>query len=72
MSTNTLCVGDTVLWRGGWGDKGPVKAKVECIALPDGRNADTIPWSDLSDREIIVDLDNGRWAYGFQIQPVDV
>lgn len=31
-----------------------------------------VPWADLTDRAIVVDLAGGRWAYGCQLsRPID-
>lgn len=63
-----LKVGDTVLWKGSWGqdlEKNAVVLKIEvgdhCTSI------DEIPWSQTNDRSIVVILDNGSWAYGNQI-----
>jgi hypothetical protein len=64
-----LSVGDTVNWRGGGGKYIPLPAKVENISLVNGgSNIESISWSLLSDRQVVVDLDNGHWAYGEQLE----
>ena len=35
-----------------------------------GDTVDSAPWSEMTDREYAVDLDNGHWAYADQIAPV--
>lgn len=65
-----LSVGDTVNWRGGWGRDIPLSAKIENISLVNGDSMlESVPWSLLSDRQVVVDLDNGYWAYGEQLEP---
>jgi len=70
MST-TIKVGDTVLWRGHWGSDPAKPAKVEAMELCEqprqkyGIQVETIHYRD-KDRTLFV-LDNGHWAYGYQI-----
>ena len=70
MKSN-LCVGDTVWWRGNFGTSGSKKAKVVRIEVVErgekegGTLVETVPWA-MKD-SIVVDLDNGHWAYGDQI-----
>lgn len=67
-----LHVGDTVLWRGGWGLDAPREAVVTHIETHEvggyGYPADQVPWSEV--RGCVVDLDNGKWAYGDQLERV--
>ena len=80
MNTNTksdtLRVGDTVLWRGGWGRDAPQWATVThlevCVEPGDkyGVPVDQVPWVEVD--RVIVDLDNRHWAYGSQIEPLGV
>lgn len=67
-------VGDTVLWFGvyGYGTEPGKRVVVERIALiKDGYEpVDTVAW--LNDRSFVVDLDNGHWAYGFQIRTLEI
>lgn len=73
-----LRVGDTVMWRGGWGADPARPAVVTFIgrmraALPeDADPVESVTWAELHarPRAYIVDLDCGRWAYGFQIDPI--
>ena len=66
-----LKVGDTVLWRGGFGKDAPKKAKVQGIEITRGGKygdpVDEVKWEKVRDRYVTVDLDNGHWAYGSQI-----
>lgn len=67
-------VGDFVMWRGAWGRQLPRKAKVERIEITDGlkdkegRQATEV---DSTHQSFIVDLDNGKWAYGWQVTPIN-
>lgn len=62
-----LKVGDEVIWRGSWGKDLPKVVKVTCIEIND-INVTSIGWDKVDSRSVVVDLDNGHWAYGFQIQ----
>jgi hypothetical protein len=70
---DTLHVGDTVMWRGGFGNHAPLPAKVTHIEKTETRNqksgssVDTLPWGEVPCS--VVNLDNGHWAYGDQISP---
>ena len=61
-----LKVGDEVIWRGSWGKDLPKVVKVTCIEVND-INVSSIEWVNSGSRNVVVDLDNGHWAYGFQI-----
>lgn len=61
-----LKVGDEVIWRGSWGKDLPKVVKVTCIEIND-INVSSIGWDKVESRDVVVDLDNGYWAYGFQI-----
>jgi len=67
----TLKIGDEVIWRGSWGSDAPKRAKVEAIEITGGgkygKPVDEVEWSEVRDRNITVDLDNGHWAYASQI-----
>ena len=69
-----LKVGDTVLWRGGFGSDAPKKAVVEGIEITNGGKygdpIDEVDWTKVYDRNVTVDLDNGHWAYASQIKRV--
>jgi len=67
-TTEILQVGDTVEWRGSWGRGYPALTEVTNIILGNQEIAvQAVPWSALKGREVVVDLSNGHWAYGFQI-----
>jgi hypothetical protein len=69
-----LKVGDTVLWRGGFGSDAPKKAVVEGIEITNGGKygdpVDEVDWTKVYDRNVTVDLNNGHWAYASQIKRV--
>lgn len=72
--SRTLRVGDKVEWRGGWGREAPTLVTVSHIEITDacgskyGLDTDEVSWDSAG--RIVVDLDNGHWAYGSQISPV--
>lgn len=71
--TPMLRVGDTVMWRGGFGADSPRPAEVRRIELidghpDDGQPVDEVPWSEVRGRCVVVDLSTGQWAYGYQIE----
>ena len=72
-----LKVGDKVMWRGGWGKEAPKKATVECIELcavgsKYGKDVKSVAWETIEkgNRSVTVSLDNGHWAYGYQLNPI--
>jgi hypothetical protein len=79
-----LRIGDKVMWRGSWGFNSlhrhvrsflePQVATVVNISRDahnkDGTPVDSIPWTEVKGRTVIIDLDNNHWAYGFQIYPI--
>lgn len=64
-----LKVGDTVVWRHAWNTEPPRDAVVTDIENHWGDGLESVPWSACGGRGIIVSLENGHWAYGFQIWP---
>lgn len=68
-----LKIGDTVWHRGSWGRDTPTKAVVEDIEVTkggkEGDQVDEIDWKEVYDRNVVVTLDNGHWAYANQIKP---
>lgn len=49
-------VGQVVSWRGGWGTRPPAPAKIVDVG-------------DKNDQPVY-DLDNGHWAYEYQLEEV--
>lgn len=70
---DVLKIGDMVSWRGGWGEQAPKLARVVGITRTTeprtkyGRPVDSVPWFNVRLNLVVVDLDNGHWAYGNQI-----
>jgi hypothetical protein len=70
-----LKVGDKVMWRGAFGNDLPKEVKVTYIELTEngskyGNSIQSIDWNRVNGREVIVDLDNGHWAYGYQLNKI--
>jgi hypothetical protein len=70
-----LKVGDKVMWRGAFGNDLPKEVKVTYIELTEngskyGNSIQSIDWNKVNGREVIVDLDNGHWAYGYQLNKI--
>lgn len=67
-----LRTGDTVLWRGAWGDWPEKPATITQIDLIGEHNlvVEEIPWASVTGRNLTVSLDNGHWAWAFQIRPL--
>lgn len=67
----TLKVGMKVRYRGSWGSGGVEEVTIESIDLCDcegckyGEMVEEVSVYDI--RRCCVDLDNGHWAYGYQI-----
>jgi hypothetical protein len=64
-----VSVGDTVMWRGGWGEDPAKPAVVEGIEIntrggKDGDPVNTAPWSAMTRENAILSLNNGHWCYG--------
>ena len=68
-----LRIGQTVIWRGTWGKAEPIEAVVKYIQKNEsngsttGRSVGSIPWDEVTERNVLVDLENGFWAWGSQI-----
>lgn len=70
-----LNVGDSVYWSGTWGNDPECVVKVQGITdnkngSKGGPSIKSIPWAKIDGRNIIVDLDNGHWAYGDQLRRI--
>jgi hypothetical protein len=70
-----LKIGDTVLWSGSWGSKPYVETKVTSIEVncvnKHGADANEVEWDKVVDKSVMVTLENGHWAYGYQIKPLN-
>jgi hypothetical protein len=75
-TTNRLKVGDKVMWRGAWGTEPAKEVTVESMQqCPQGskygKDIKSANWTVvMGSRKILVDLDNGHWAYGNQLSPI--
>jgi len=72
LQDDVLKVGDTVLWKGGWGQDAEKEVivkriEVDCVDK-NGDEVDSVEWSKVKDRTLVVDLDNGKWSYGENIR----
>lgn len=56
-TTHMYEIGQTVIWRGGWGSRAP---RTAVIVLHGEKNG--MP---------VYDLDNGHWAYEYQLNPIE-
>lgn len=70
-----LKIGDSVMWRGGFGSQPPKKVKITGIEIckegsKSGRQVDEISWDKVDGRRVVVDLDNNHWAYGYQLSKI--
>jgi|WetSurMetagenome_2_1015567.scaffolds.fasta_scaffold1076548_1 hypothetical protein len=73
--SNILKVGDTILWRGSWGEKDPVEAIVDGMEEVQpgekyGEPVSQMEWSLVKQNYAVVTLNNGHWAYGCQLDPL--
>jgi hypothetical protein len=73
--TERLRIGDQVIWRGAWGTQAPLRVRVEAIdAVEPGEKYGTevteMAWTLVREDRAVVSLDNGHWAYGSQLAPV--
>jgi len=71
-----LTVGDKVMWRGSWGKDQPKEVIIEDIEIcregcKNGRPIKSVDWDTVKEgRKIVVNLDNGHWAYGNQLTQI--
>ncbi len=70
-----LKINDEVSWRGSYGSDAPKTAKVIGIEVncvkKSGIEVRSVNWNKVDNRSVIVTLDNGHWAYGTQIKPIN-
>ena len=68
---DTFLKGETVMWRGSWGNDAPEPATIKMLELcpaPNMREGIIVDEAYVIDKNrLVVTLDNGCWAYGFQI-----
>ncbi len=70
-----LCVGDTVNWRGGFGDNPARLAVVRAIEVVSdgdkyGLPVESVAWDICAGRRVILDLSTGHWCYAEQVTRV--
>ena len=69
-----LKIGDPVMWRGSWGSDAPMEATVTLLEVTErpgekyGHEVTEVLWTTVSENRVVVDLDNGHFAYGHQIE----
>jgi len=69
-----LSLGDKVMWSGSWGSDSPKEVTITGIQVnefngsKEGGQVEDIDWDYITERNILVNLDNGHWAWGFQIK----
>jgi hypothetical protein len=70
--SKVLKIGDKVWWRGGFGSEPAEEAVIEGIEITYGYKygdpVDEVSWSEVYDRNVVVNLENGHWAYAEQIK----
>ena len=73
----TIGVGDTVVWRGSWGDDAPKEAKLINLERTkhehekEGWEVDEVQFINGEwEFPFVCTLDNNHWAYSYQIEPV--
>ena len=76
-SNHKLIVGDYVHWKGGWGSDPEEEVLVTGIQVnfepgdKEGYEVKELDWNCIIGREVIIDLDNGHWAWAFQISRIE-
>ena len=76
-NNHKLIVGDYVNWRGGFCHDPQEEVQVTGIQVSyiadskEGYDVKEIDWNSVVGRDIIVDLDNVRWAWAFQISRIE-
>jgi len=69
-------IDDAVSWRGEWGSAPIEKAKITHLTVttnPGEKYGDDykkeVSWELVKENRVVVGLDNGHWAYSYQIAP---
>ena len=75
MAEERIKIGTKVMWKGAWGMHPAKEAEIESIervkqGTKFGRSVKSIAWSTIKDRNVIVNLTNGYWAWGNQLSPI--
>jgi len=61
------------MWRGSWGTEPKKQVRVMGIEITESRRhkeGEEAREVDTTTQHYIADLDNGKWAYGWQIEPI--
>ena len=78
MNEQMLCVGDLVMWRGGFGKDEAKCATVTGLELTRdqrtkyGTPTQSCTWERVEENRVLITLDNGHWCYGSQVSYVGV
>lgn len=70
--SDKLRIGDLVMWSGGFESEISLPTRVTCIELAEdgkkyGEEVEEVLWKHVDSRNVVVDLENGKWAYGNQL-----
>mgnify|MGYP001426017399 CR=1 FL=1 len=71
--SETIKIGDSVVWRGGFGMDMPLSATVEGMELTDnprekyGESVDEVDLYSVRENRVVFSLGNGHWCYSEQI-----
>jgi hypothetical protein len=71
--SETIKIGDSVVWRGGFGQDMALSATVKGMALTEeprekyGESVDEVDLYSVRENRVVFDLDNGHWCYSEQI-----
>lgn len=72
----TLTVGDEIKWRGGFGTEAEQTVRVTGIQVnefngsDEGVRVNSVPWFRVTERKVILDLNNQRWCWAYQASPL--
>ena len=75
--SETIKVGDTVVWRGGFGMNMPLSVTVRGMTLTEhprekyGTEVEEVYKRDVRENRVLFDLDNDHWCYCEQIDLPD-
>jgi hypothetical protein len=73
--SDILKLGDKVMWRGAWGKDPAEETIIEGIQICPagekyGRDVKSVSWSTIKKDRVVVELTNGHWAYGHQLDQI--
>jgi len=76
MATRNVKVGDVIICRASWGADKPKRERLSGIertkeeGSKNGDEVDSVKWIDGKwEFPFICDMENGHWAYSYQIKP---